>query len=140
MKEAPQLLSFRAGQGSPVSGLGERLQPLQIRRLRRLELRGALLQPLANLGEERMDRMFGELFVRPLHTGSHEVSLFQSKHTRRGRQFRVFLLEGVEIGMLHEIPFGAFEEHESAQHLLGDLGAERQLVPQTIEFPILIVG
>ena len=42
--------------------------------------------------------------------------------------------------MLQEVSFGSLEKDESSQHLFSDARREFEFPPESIEFPILVVG
>ena len=74
-----------------------------------------LLEPATDCFEECVGGMAFEFFTGCLHIGSLKIDVPKPRQCFVFDQFRIFFLDRIEVGMLHEIPFGAFEEHEASQ-------------------------
>ena len=101
-QEGLQILLLRLAEWTAISTLGGYTQPMLEVDVTTLSFsaRARPFESGANTGKERVNRIFGQLLVGALHARSLEISLLQADHAGFADQFRIFLLEGIEIRML----------------------------------------
>ncbi len=131
--ERIQLAELLIGQRPAVRLLGERLQVLEILPFRSFQRFRLQAQPLANVLEEYADGVFGQFGAGGLDVRALEINLLEPRQRLVLDQLGVFLLEGVEIGVLEEVPLRPLKKDEAAEEFLPDAGDEVQLVPEAIE-------
>ena len=138
--ELQQLLGFLGRQRPTIGRLREVLQVAEVGRLGLLQLHGPAFQPLADVFKKSMNRVLFQLRSRGCHVRALEIDLLEAEQVLFLAEVGIFLADRIEIGVLQEAPLFPFKEHKAVQHLVVDVGAEVQFVPQSIQVALLLVA